>query len=117
MKLVFKNILVLIFFTILSISCVEKDKKRIVFYCLYCKGCVERNLNYIAEHNLDKEYDVVMDTTCFSHFNAIRSIKYRHLDQKEIEKTYGDYANILLIDSTGKQTIFNTDMNLKDYIK
>ncbi len=94
------------------------NRNIIAFSCIFCKGCVIDNLNYIDSLKLDTLYTIILDTSCLKNNDIqIPDIKFVQKNSLELEELFGRFGNFLLIDSSGNQKIFNTDENLLQYIQ
>ena len=104
-------------YLILSSCGFPKSNNEIVFSCIHCKGCIQRQLNFIEQNSLDKKYKLILDTNCISKTLFLDQINYTHKNNEEIFSKYGAFGNVLFIDSVGQKVELLTNMNLSDYIE
>lgn len=95
---------------------IKKHENEIVFSCIYCKGCVLRQLDFIKNESLDKKYKIILDTTCIKPLVRELNFKYTQKDNEQIFQTYGEFGNLLYFDSKGKKIELMTDMNLSEIV-
>lgn len=112
----------ILFFSLVSAYCKNPEQKpktnTIVFSCIYCKGCVENNVRYIIEKQLDRKYTIIADTNCFKQDPQIlKGLHVFYMDKSKIKNEYGEFGNFILLDSTGNRTEFLTDMHLNQFIR
>lgn len=116
-----RNLIIFFVLSIFLFSCNKhKEDPKIVFSCYVCKGCVEKNLKYIIENDIDDKIEIQLNKKCMESIgfgNLINRIKYTQVDERDLEKEYGVFGNFLWIDKEGNKMEFETDMNLIDYLK
>ncbi len=101
----------------ISIFFCTKKRKAIVFNCFHCKGCVQIALNDIYDNKYYFNYNVILDSNCFSFFPILRQINFKQLSQSKIDKQFGEFANIRIYDKYGNFKDLRTNESLKDYIR
>lgn len=96
----------------------ESEKNKIIISSMYCEGCVIDAFNDIRNHNLDKRFDIILDTNFIEKSKInYKDINIKHTPVDEIFKKYQRFGNIMVIDEKGVKTILLTDQSLKDYIQ
>jgi len=117
MNMKYINIFLLLFFCC-SCTPAELPRDTLVFSCIKCTGCVVDALRYVDNRELDKSYDIVLDTSCYEEqMEVVRTIRFRHMESSQIENEFGRFGNFILFDSVGHKTEFMTDMHLRDFIR
>ena len=105
------NFLFIILITLLT-SCHMGNKKSIVVvFPDHCGGCVSKNFRAINANKLNDELDIYFDTTITSVLNEAKqnNLNFIHIANKDIPARFGDFANIVIINSEGKATELSTD--------
>lgn len=97
-----------IFIILIFLFPAATKKNLILFHCYHCKGCVSRALSDIVFYKYDSTYQIILDSTCFTAFSIIGQIKFKQLSQIEIDRKYGEFANIRIYDGIGNKVNLNT---------
>ncbi|MEL6636049.1 MAG: hypothetical protein AAFR05_04845 [Bacteroidota bacterium] len=102
---------------LLCVACSHSDhQNEVVISCIHCKGCVERQLHFIAQHALDEQLEIRLDTTCIRSQKIPPGLRYTHHRHSALFEEYGPFGNLLYYDAKGKRIELLTDQNLADYI-
>ncbi len=109
-----KSKLFIIFCLGILSSCADRSKNKIIVFPEYCQGCVVRNFESMKNQKIDSEFEIYFDTTDVFVLQTANnnSLKFQHISNQDIPEKYGDYANLVVIDSEGKTTELKTNETL-----
>jgi len=107
--------LIFTFVVLLFLSSCQEKKNTLVVYPEYCGGCVIRNFTKLKETGRSGEFDIYFDTTdAFVLSNAKKShFKFHHISNDAIAAKWGDYANVVVINTDGKVTELKTNETIQ----
>lgn len=92
-------------------SCNLKEKPKVIVYPQYCGGCVLKNFDMLSHKVAKESFSLYFDTTDVFVLNACKKVNlnYKHLDNDEIYRRFGDNANVVVISKKGKLKELNTN--------
>ena len=109
-----KSKLVIIVCSVILLSCTDRNKNKIIVFPEYCQGCVVRNFEAMKNQKISSEFEIYFDTTDAFVLQTAKNnkLKFHHISNQDIPEKFGDYANLVVINSAGKTTELKTNETL-----
>jgi hypothetical protein len=109
-----KSKFIIIFCSAILFSCTDKDKNKIIVFPEYCQGCVVRNFESINNQKTGSEFEIYFDTTDAFVLRTANNnkLKFQHISNQDIPGKFGDYANLVVINSKGRSIELKTNETL-----
>ncbi|WP_457618658.1 hypothetical protein [Lutibacter sp.] len=106
--------LLIIFFLSITASCVDRFKNKIIVFPEYCQGCVVRNFEALKNQKIGSDFEIYFDTTDVFVLQTANDnkLQFQHISNQDIPEKFGDYANLVVINSKGKTTELKTNETL-----